>query len=274
MSEEQKNTQTEQQTKPQPKNTIETIAGSIVDLGAILVVGLLAFSGKAPVELALILIALLAGVRLKDIVGSGKVGSGLSGVLVLATSGIIERLFHWGKITAVVLGVLLSGQHFAGCSSTPRQVAHVAIVSSASVVNTIANQNRAIYERETRAVISRLEASNGSFEDYQRQTTPLREEFNRRAELIRVLDTIIYDAAAVNDLANSSNEQRLHHAGILLDRLARTLEALNDASQVLPNLSIPPEVFAVMRSLSAIAGRPPDLGEDNEETIDAGVGEQ
>jgi hypothetical protein len=87
------------------KPTAQVIAESVVDLVAILVVGFLAYAGKVNADFALGLVALLAGVRLSDMLGGrggppgdGPAGGGGLAALVvgavLATGETMRRVSH------------------------------------------------------------------------------------------------------------------------------------------------------------------------------------
>lgn len=65
----------------EPKSTAQLIAETIVDVLAIAVIGGLAFTGKVSGEFALGLVALLAGVRVSDLVGSRSAG-GLTALVI------------------------------------------------------------------------------------------------------------------------------------------------------------------------------------------------
>lgn len=86
---------------PAPRNPWEIVAGTIVDLLAIGGTLFLASGGKISGEAALAVVALLAGVRLSDLVGVRNAAKG-SGLAVL----ILSALHAHGGHAAIVLGSL------------------------------------------------------------------------------------------------------------------------------------------------------------------------
>jgi hypothetical protein len=93
---------------PAGKSSFRTVMESVVDLTAILVVGALAWYGKANSEFALGLIALLAGVRITDVVGTrggppspptaggGAALGSVAGAFLALGAGVVEALRRGG----------------------------------------------------------------------------------------------------------------------------------------------------------------------------------
>jgi len=86
---------TRQSQPPRAKSTAQLVAETLVDIIAIVIVGMLAMTSKIDGNVAVAVCAALAGVRLTDIIGSRNGGSGTGGMAGLVV-GLGSMLFHRG----------------------------------------------------------------------------------------------------------------------------------------------------------------------------------
>jgi hypothetical protein len=101
-----------------PKSTLRQVLEAVVDLAAIAVAGGLAWVGKVDGNVALVVVALLAGVRVSDFVsaksngGGGPTGPGAGGIAggVLWLIGhLAPRAQHAAGLTVLGLSLALAG---------------------------------------------------------------------------------------------------------------------------------------------------------------------
>lgn len=101
-----------------PKSNLQRTLETIVDLAAIAVAGGLAWVGKVDGNVALLIIALLAGVRVSDLVSArsggtggpgGPAAGGVAGAVLALLSHLAPRAHHAAGLTVLGLSLALAG---------------------------------------------------------------------------------------------------------------------------------------------------------------------
>lgn len=159
------------------------------------------------------------------------------------------------KNLLLIVALLLASLCLVGC---PKDTAHHAsvraIVGAGSLVESLAQQNDALYRRETDALRERLRASGGSLDEYRRQVAPMDGAHLRRAVALATLADAMHSAARVIDLArrNGTTGEYMSIATEVLASVERALGELRGGG--LPSLEIPSEIDATRASLRVVAG--------------------
>jgi hypothetical protein len=140
----------------------------------------------------------------------------------------------------------------ASCGS-PQRPEIPALVTLGAALNGVAQENRAIYVRETNAAIERLHAQDAGVAAYDLQNQGRVQKYEDRSQAIESLDQDLYTAAAIADSIRHGGDARLFASAArhLLADLQSKLEILRDGT-ILPAMTIPPEFDDVIGVLQAI----------------------
>ena len=142
----------------------------------------------------------------------------------------------------------------SNCSATPRQIAHVTVVSAGAAVSQLHTAHQRVYTRATDELRASIRQRHGTLAEYNREVEPIDAEFTARSEVLQNIDAHLRAAAAIIDASRNGNSTAwIEAVGPVLTALRITLETMQQGN-VLPPVPIPPEVLSIMQTLSTLAG--------------------
>lgn len=153
-----------------------------------------------------------------------------------------------------LLYMLVASVIVTACSATPRQIAHVTVVSAGAAVAQLHAAHQRVYTQATDQLRESIRQRGGSLTDYTAAVEPIDAEFTARSEVLQNIDAHLRAAAAIIDASRSGNGGAWVEAvGPVLTALRITLETIQQGN-VLPPVPVPPEVLSILQTLSTLAG--------------------
>lgn len=188
----------------------------------------------------------------------------------VTAAGAIGSPTHSQQVTMKQLFILIALAFslafvLSNCSATPRQIAHVTVVSAGAAVSQLHTAHQRVYTRATDELRESIRQRHGTLADYNREVEPIDAEFTARSEVLQNIDAHLRAAAAIIDASRTGNTGAWVEAvGPVLTALRITLETMQQG-HVLEPVPIPPEVLAILQTLSQLAGETQtDAGVTNE----------
>lgn len=186
---------------------------------------------------------------------------------------VASKLLPFVFVGGILAWFVALGTAVPGCGATPRQVAHVSIVSGASAVASLDTANRRVYVEATDELRSALRSDGGALADYDRIVAPMDREYAARVDALVSLDAALYAAASINDAARAGGGDRLAIATAARTTLLAVQAGLDvlSAGHLLPPVPIPPDVRQAVTALTAVASLV-EAGERAARPVDGGAG--
>lgn len=140
------------------------------------------------------------------------------------------------------------------CSATPRQVAHVTVVSAGAGLARMHTAHARSYTEATDALRHSIVARGGTLAEYESAVRPIDDAFDGRSAALQALDEHLFGAAGCIDASRQGDPDAWRTcAALQLAAVTRDLESLREGD-ILPPLDVPPEVLSVLRALTALVG--------------------
>lgn len=250
-----------------PNHTILGVAKIIGDVVISLGIFGLIYAGKIQAEIGLVFICALLGLSVANLLKGPTVGptSGATALMLAGASALLHRIGDVTKLSMVALMLVLPIEQMTACSATPRQIAHVTVVSAGAAVASLHAAHQRVYTRATDELRASIRARGGSLADYNTAVEPIDAEFTARSEVLQNIDAHLRAAAAIIDASRTgSGSAWVEAVGPVLTALRITLETMQQGN-VLEPVPIPPEVLAILQTLSQLASETQtDAGITNE----------